>query len=275
MDSENQSSAALAETGGAHQAAGSRSAPERRRPGRGQTVALVLLSLAVTGILVSVWSRYITFDSGRSRLSPAEHPLFFPILMIHIVGSTVAVITCVLQVWPSLRRRRPRIHRISGRLYVFAGIYPAAVSALVLTFVWPYAPLNAFSDTLTSVLWLSTTTYGFVLARQGRTADHRRWMLRSFALTMSVISNTILIIPIGWFVKPLLHSHFAGNEDVMFQVWSGLDVWLGWTVALLLVEWWLEREQLRRSARRAAARKARAYDGGERTDGVTVAEVPG
>ncbi|MEV6997420.1 DUF2306 domain-containing protein [Streptomyces sp. NPDC093982] len=274
MDYEQQSSVAPADTSGAHRAARSSSVPRRRRP-RGQTVALVLLALSVVGVLISVWSRYITFDSGKSRLSPSEHPLFFPLLMIHIVGSTVAIITCVLQVWPSLRRRKPHIHRLSGRLYVLAGIYPAASTALVLTLVWPYAPLNAASDILTSILWLSITTYGFVLARQGRTADHRRWMLRSFALTMTVVSNTILLLPIGWVVKPLLHSHFAGDEEVMLQVWSGLDVWLGWTLALLLVEWWLEREQLRRSARQAKARKNRERKDGERKDRAAVAEVPG
>jgi uncharacterized membrane protein len=222
----------------------------RRRRWSGRRVAFVMLVSAVAGSVVFTWLPYITLDPSTGRLSPQQHPWFFPVLVVHLLGSTVAVITCVIQVWTRVRIRHPRVHRYSGRLYVFAGIYPAAVSALVLSVFWPYTPLTVFSDVLTSMLWLILTTYGFILARRGWTADHRRWMLRSFALTVSVVLNIALGYPLGLVLKPLLHSHFAGSEAVLEQVWSGLDVWLGWVLAFLAVEWWLEREELRRTARR-------------------------
>lgn len=250
MRYEQQSSDAPAEIGGVQNAHGNGKASAPRRRGRGQKFGMGLLALCVLGILLSVGVRYATFNSQESRLSP-QHTLYFPVLMVHVVGSSIAIATCVLQVWPWLRKRKPQLHRLSGRLYVFAGVYPAAIAALVLTAFWPYSPLTGFSDTLTSVLWLAITTFGWRLARQRRYADHRRWMLRSFALTISIIGNTLFIIPIGWVVQPLQNSMFAGSQDVMFQVWSGIDVWMGWTVTLLAVEFWLERDLLRRSARKA------------------------
>jgi predicted PurR-regulated permease PerM len=137
-----------------------------------------------------------------------------------------------------------------GRIYVLAGVYPAVIGALLLLFIWPEQPINEFSDVLATLLWLATTTIAFVLARQHRFADHRRWMLRSFALTASFTVTLILVIPVGLILRPELHSQFAGNKVLMEQVQSGMTIWLSWILPLLAVDWWLDREQMRRSGQR-------------------------
>ena len=146
-----------------------------------------------------------------------------------------------------------RFHRCVGRIYVLACVYPAGIGALLLLAFWPEYPTNEFSDVLTTVLWLAATTIAFVLARQHRFADHRRLMLRSFALTASFTVALILIIPIGLILRPELHSQFGGNTAAMEHVQTGMTVWLSWILPLLAVEWWLDREQLRRSAQRRSA----------------------
>ncbi len=45
-------------------------------------------------------------------------------------------------------------------------------------------------------LWLTVTAIGVVQIRQRRVADHRRWMIRSFALTMSIVINRLVGVPI-------------------------------------------------------------------------------
>ena len=204
-----------------------------------------------------VLPRFLTFNAVKACgtncgiQSFTQHPLFFPVLMIHILSSSVALVTCVLQVWPWLQKHRPRLHRISGRLYVFAGILPAAPSALLLATVWgDGGPISLCSDVISSVLWMGCTAYGYVLARRGWHTDHRRWMLRSFALTSSTIIGGLIEDPIGWYLKPMLGTTFAGSNDFLIQAWSGLNTWLAWTLPLIAVEWWLERDTLRQSARR-------------------------
>lgn len=218
---------------------------------RRQKIGLTVFAVVVLADFAWIVSRYGTFNPDHGRLSMAEHFWFYPLLMVHIVSSSIALLTCVLQIWPWLRNNHRRVHRISGRLYVLAGVYPGAISSLLLTAFWPWNPIAGFSDTLSSVLWLVVTTYGFVLARQGRTADHRRWMLRSVALTSSVLVNTLVFIPVGLVLKPMLNTWFGGDEDLLNQVWAGLVVWLGWTLPFLAVGWWLEHEQLRRPVRRS------------------------
>ena len=39
------------------------------------------------------------------------------------------------------------------------------------------------------LLWVATTLAGYRAARQRRFADHREWMIRSFALAFSIVAN--------------------------------------------------------------------------------------
>jgi len=85
-------------------------------------------------------------------------------------------------------------------------------------------------------------------------------MLRSFALTISFIVTLIVMFPIGWVLNAELQSQFKGDEDVMSQVWSGLVVWVSWILPLLAVEWWLDYERMRTSARRRSSARGRHDD---------------
>jgi uncharacterized membrane protein len=224
-------------------------APPRRRK-RAPSIALIALAVVVMSSLLPVWVRFATFNPAVGRLSPAEHPWYFPVFMLHLASSTVALLTCLFQVWPWLRQRHPRVHGSIGRVYVFAGVVPSAISALVLTFVWPVSAATSFGMVLLSVLWLSVTMYGFILRRQGRIADHRRWMLRSFALTVSTLLNQairpLIVLPL----QAQLDTRLAGSQDVLDQMANSLGDLISVLLVLILVEWWLERDLLRRSRRR-------------------------
>lgn len=228
---------------------GGRSGPPTRHRRLGR-VALTFLAVAVIVSLVFVWWVFRSYSPSSAPLSTKTHPWLFPVLTVHIVGASVALATCVFQLWPWLRRHHPRVHRSMGRIYVLAGVFPAGIASLLLLFIWPEQPINEFSDVVATVLWLAATAIAFVLARQHRFTDHRRWMLRSFALTASFTVTLILVIPVGLILKPELHSQFAGNKTEMNQVWSGMTVWLSWILPLVAVDWWLDREQMRRSRQR-------------------------
>lgn len=245
-----------------------------RRRGRAVGIALVLLAVAVAATVLPVWARYLAFGPALSRLSPAEHPWYFPVLMLHVISASVAYTTCVLQVWPWLRRRHPRVHRSVGRVYIFAGVYPAGCTVLLMTVVWPFSAVTSFGHILVSLLWLSVTTYGFVLARRRWSADHRRWMLRSFALTASVLANQLVSIPVEMLLRTQLHTRLAGSEDVLTQVSRATENWLGFVLAFIAVEWWLEREQLRRSARRRQLRQPAEPRGSSMVDAQQDAYLP-
>lgn len=190
---------------------------------------------------------YLTLDPALSRVPrPADHAWHFPVLVAHVVFGSVAILTCVLQVWPWFRQRYPVAHRRVGRVYVFGGVLPAGVSALAIGAVSPFGPLNQAGNLLMGSLWLAFTVAGFRMARQRRYVDHRRWMIRSFALTASIISNRIWAVVAVVVLSPQLDSTFGGSEVALGQAISGLAAWFGWVVPLLVAEWWLERGDARR-----------------------------
>lgn len=132
--------------------------------------------------------------------------------------------------WQFNRRWREaalRFHRWLGRSYVL-GVIVGAVGALALA---PRAQTGGVASTgfgLLGGLWLAFTVLAFLRIRRGDQAAHRRWMLRSFALTLAAVTLRIylpLSAAMGW--------SFAAAYPVI--------AWLCWVPNLLLSELYLLR----------------------------------
>src|SRR5262249_28251712 len=131
-----------------------------------------------------------------------------------------------------------------GRVYVFSGVLPAGLAGLVIGSLSPFGFVLRVSDVLLAILWLGCTSAGFRAGQLGEFAKHRRWMVRSFALTMSIITNRIWAVVFTITLAPHLSTMFKGDETFMVQTIAGLSGWLGWVLPLLFAEWWLvERAQ--------------------------------
>jgi uncharacterized membrane protein len=147
----------------------------------------------------------------------------------------------VAQIWPGLRARRPVLHRRVGRVYVSTAI-PAAVCAAVIGAATPFGPFLAVSNVLLASLWLWFTINGYLAARQRRFAQHRRQMILSATLALSIITNRIWTPVLVIAFLPLQDSMFGGNQDHFVWCVAGLGAWLGWSIPFLAVRRWLNRE---------------------------------
>jgi uncharacterized membrane protein YozB (DUF420 family) len=206
-----------------------------------------LVMVAIAFIAFSL-PPYLTFDSSKSRIRPPEgFALYYPLLVAHVLFASIAMLMCCIQVWPWFRERYPAAHRRIGYIYVFGGVIPAGVIGLTIGAVSPYGPTLRVSNVLLAMLWLAFTITGFRMVRQHRLVEHRRWMLRSFALTMSVITNRVWTVIALIVLMPQLPTTFEGNETMMIQAVAGLSGWLGWVIPLLFAEWWLERSDTARA----------------------------
>ncbi len=241
-------------TGGERDGHTGRAARPGRRRLRGRIAIGGLAAVVAVFLVLNV---PLAYDPALSRLPLAKFPFYFPLLVGHVTFATVAIATCVLQVWPWLRHRHPRVHRNAGRVYV-ASVWPTALSVIVISVAWPFGPVEGLSDVVHALMWVAATTYGFMLARQGRFADHRRWMLRSFALVMSNILNRIIGPLIGVIYATQLHTTFHGSHLVESQAVSASTSWLCWTVALIAMEWWLDGERRRTLSSRDGPARDRA-----------------
>jgi Predicted membrane protein (DUF2306) len=216
--------------------------------------------LAMISIIFVAFSLppYLTLDPQQSRVpQPENFAAHYPILVGHVVFGSVALLTACLQIWPWLRQRHPVIHRVTGRVYVFGGVLPAGIMALTIGWFTPFGPVARASSVLLASLWLIFTITGYRMARHHRYVEHRRWMIRSFALTASIITNRLWGAAAFVVLSPQLETTFQGNEQWLSWTVAGLTTWLGWVIPLLIAEWWLERgESARHRARASAPRRA-------------------
>ena len=161
----------------------------------------------------------------------------------HIVLGTVTLASCCLQVWPWLRQRHPKVHRVSGRIYVIA-VIPASVLAFVSSVLAVNTPPSGrFGNALLAVLWLVTAIAGYRYARKRRFVEHRRWMLRSFALCFSIVMNRLWLIIFIIAFDPLTNTVYGGNEAQLAADVAVASIWSSWVFNLLFVEWWLDRKK--------------------------------
>lgn len=204
---------------------------------------MVPLVMIVVAFLTYELPPYLALDPHRARI-PHLHmnvSWHYPSLVGHIMFGTIALVTVCLQMWPWLRRRHPAVHRWSGRVYVFGGVLPAGVLALVIT---PFSAGPA-GNAAAAILWLGTTFAGFRMARQRRYADHRRWMTYSFAMALQIVWGRIELL----LVLPLFHNYNPANPDEL-NLALETATWIGFVINLIIAQIWLERTS--RKVRKAA-----------------------
>jgi uncharacterized membrane protein len=204
---------------------------------RGRTWLALTLAVIVVFFLAYSLPPYFT---GGTRV-PATFALHYPLLVAHVMFASVAMLTATAQIWPRLRSRHPTLHRRVGRVYVCAAI-PAAVCAMVIGAATPFGPFLAVGNVVLGLLWLWFTINGYLAARQRRFAAHRRHMVRGATLALSIITNRVWTPVLFIALHPLQDSAFDGDADHFLWFVAGLGAWLGWTIPLLAVQWWLTRK---------------------------------
>ncbi|GAA0532593.1 hypothetical protein GCM10011581_17230 [Saccharopolyspora subtropica] len=227
------------------------SPPAARRARRWWNRPWIIPLAVLLGAFV-VWKvpPWLNFDPQRSPIPMnPEVPLHYAMMTLHIGFGVITFVTVCLQLWPWLRARHPAIHRYSGRLYVFAGMIPSALLSLGLILAGPLTVFGQIGTAIWAGLSIFTTVMGFVRVRQRRFAEHRRWMLYSFAMATNVITSRA----VAYFV---LYLPGIGPDIISFTRFQVEGPWLSWMINLALVHWWLRRTDRKRGRRRPGLGRA-------------------
>ncbi len=185
-------------------------------------IVTTLLSVAVA--LVSF--RYLS-PSAQAPAIIQGNTFRTPWLMIHAAGAASALLFGPAQFFPRLRAAWSQVHRWVGRLYVL-GCTVGGVSGLVLAMGASTGAVTSLGFATLAVAWLVSTHLAWYRALQGRIGAHRRWMIRSFALTLAAVTLR-LYLPIA----ALLPLPFATSYQAI--------AYLCWIPNLLLAERYLRR----------------------------------
>lgn len=181
-------------------------------------VLLLILAFAVTAYAFSYYWIYSGNDNDLAVKFRTLNPM---LVYAHFIGGGLALSVGALQLWS---KRPSRLHRWLGRVYCLC-VLVGAIGGGYLSFYSYLGPTTGLGFFIADVLWLYTTYIAlrFALARQFDA--HRRWILRSFALSCAAISLRVLL--------PALSLVFS------FETSYALVAWLCWSLNLVLVEFYL------------------------------------
>lgn len=159
----------------------------------------------------------------------AYHADLRPIAFFAHVGlAPVALVLTPFQMWAGLRARRPALHRWMGRACAGA-IVLSGLGGLVMAFGTTAGPVAALGFGALAVIWLGCLGMGVAHAIGGRIALHRRWMIRTAAMTFAAVTLRVQI-PLALDVLGLPF------EDAYPAI-----AWAAWVPNLLIAEWVLRR----------------------------------
>ena len=157
---------------------------------------------------------------------------------LHFLGSVVALAVGPFQHNQRIRRRLT-LHRWLGRIYVIA-VLVGGLAALMLATVSQGGLTTHVGFGLLGGLWLVATAMAYRHIRAGDQTSHRRWMVRSYALTYAAVMLRIYL--------PL--SQVAG---IPFEAAYQTIAWLCWVPNLIVAEWLILQQQRSTAARESGS----------------------
>ena len=187
---------------------------------RARTVGVAWLALSALAIAVFAPLRYLLNsvpDLAATGEEVATHYAAQPAwaqaaLVLHAGAGGLALLLSPVQLSARVRARAPRVHRVVGRTALVA-IGVGGVAGLVLSTVSLAGPLGTAGFGTLAVLWLTCAALGLRAILRGDVAAHRRWMIRTFALTYAGVTLRlwlIVLIPLmdGDFLQAYLFTPF-------------------------------------------------------------------
>jgi len=195
---------------------------------------------AVLSVGVAVFSYRFLLPHPMMGDEIAANLVRKPWLPIHAAFAATALLVGPFQFLTRLRARRPGLHRTLGKVYVAACLL-AAPAGLVLGTHSSAGPIAQWGFSVLAVLWFAATARAFWLATQGRIAEHRRWMVRSWAMTFAAVTLR-LYLPIP---PMLLHMDFLDGYRAIS--------WVSWVANLVVAEAYLNWPALTARMRRRGA----------------------
>lgn len=185
--------------------------------------------------------------SPEMKASFELHPVG---IYMHAFSAVFALALGPFQFSERLRERRRLLHRRLGRLYLGVGVLLGGLSALYLSQHALGGVAAKLGFATLAVCWLGTGLAAYHAVRRGNIAEHRKWMVRNFALTMAAVSLR-------------LYSPLLAVAGVPFDIAYPVVAWLCWVPNLIVAERYVRAVRGGRSASsdiRAQAQKLGAAD---------------
>ncbi len=146
----------------------------------------------------------------------------------HIFSSIVVLFAGSILFSTYILKHFSRLHRGFGKLYVGMLLFLSAPSGMIMAFYANGGFWVKISFLILTPLWWYFTYRGYTTIRKKNVIAHKRWMIRSYALTLSAISLRMYQFILG---------HFPLVEVEMQYL---LISWVSWVGNLVLAELFIQ-----------------------------------
>lgn len=198
-------------------------------------VAYFVISIACF-LMLRLIAGYLEFRGDEQFLAYKQdyigNPVWKAAFYIHVFTAVLALFAGFTQFSQELLRENKALHRFMGKLYVCNILFINVPVGMVLAIYANGQLVGKTAFVLLDCLWFWFTYRAYQCARQKKFVEHKRFMIRSFALTFSAITLR------SW--KEIISHSFAIDSAQLYMI----DAWLGFVPNLIVAEF-LIRGKLR------------------------------
>ena len=150
---------------------------------------------------------------------------------IHVYTSLFVLLAGATQFSTYLLQKNKKLHRFFGYVYSINILFITGPAALIMSFYANGGITSKIAFILLSFLWLYFTSVALIKAKNKDYKAHQRFMIRSYALTLSAITLRI------W--KFLIMNYVEIPPMDVYRIVA----WLGWGLNIILAEWYILNQQ--------------------------------
>jgi len=186
-------------------------------------------------LMILITLQYVPINFNVAFLNIKEVEIAYPYYQYaffsHVYTSIFVLLVGIPQFSKTIRNQFPKIHKSLGAIYIALILFIASPSGLVMAFHANGGIFSKISFSIQAILWFIFTLKAFQFIRKKDWVNHRKFMLRSYALTLSAISLRLF--------KWIIVSAFEWPPMDTYKIVS----WLGWLVNIIVVEVYLLLEK--------------------------------
>jgi hypothetical protein len=149
---------------------------------------------------IAAMTAYVLYHN-ESFLINAAHPVWHHYepfkwwLLPHGVAGACALILAPMQFSERLRLRFTTLHRVTGSIYVAGALILAPLGAYIQFLDEAQGATRSFTiaATVDAILLMTTTAIGVVFALKRMFPQHRQWMTRSYAVSLTFLQVRLIL----------------------------------------------------------------------------------
>lgn len=188
--------------------------------------------------LITIQYFPIDFDTAFLRIKQDEIILkhYQIAFFTHVYTSIFVLILGLFQISNWFRKKFTKWHKLMGKFYIGLILLAASPSGLLIGYYANGGWISQIGFMLLALFWFYFTFQAYLFTRKRDFVRHRKFMYRSFALTLSAITLRLLKVGVVeiWGLPPM---------DI-----TRIIAWAGWLVNLILVEilFFIEKSRLKK-----------------------------